>query len=185
MVKHASYFDVKPSADCFVRSNLYSSSSDKDASAGDESSRSSSSKHHHRHGRGGHKENASEGASNVTSTFSVKSSYQGKLAVTCTQQKIQMAQGGVFLVQNLYGMDRRSGEEEGGVDTDAPECVICLSEPKEVAVFPCRHMCMCMSCAESLPAQSNNCPICRRPVTLLLRYSIRSLVWEHTKKNVK
>jgi E3 ubiquitin-protein ligase MGRN1 len=90
--------------------------------------------------------------------------------VQCTQQKIQMQQGGVFLVQNLFGMDRNDEEgEKGGVDTDASECVICLTDEKEVAVYPCRHMCMCMSCAEALPSQNNNCPICRRPVTLLLR----------------
>ncbi len=82
------------------------------------------------------------------------------------QQKIEMQQGGVFVVQNLYGMDRT---DNGDVDTDAAECVICLTDEKEVVVYPCRHMCMCMSCAEALPSQNNNCPICRRPVTLLLR----------------
>lgn len=54
------------------------------------------------------------------------------------------------------------------LDTDSSECVICLSDPRQVAVYPCRHMCMCSSCAEALPAQGNKCPICRRLATMLL-----------------
>lgn len=49
------------------------------------------------------------------------------------------------------------------------ECVICLSDAKTVIVFPCRHLCMCNSCAEILPAQGNKCPICRQLASLLIR----------------
>ena len=56
------------------------------------------------------------------------------------------------------------------VDTDTAECVICLTDPKEVAVYPCRHLCLCMACAEALPSQSNKCPICRREAQILLHF---------------
>jgi E3 ubiquitin-protein ligase MGRN1 len=55
------------------------------------------------------------------------------------------------------------------IDNDSTECVICMTDPKEVAVYPCRHMCMCLTCAEALPSQNNKCPMCRRPALLLLR----------------
>jgi hypothetical protein len=53
-------------------------------------------------------------------------------------------------------------------DGDSTECVICLTDPRSIAVYPCRHMCMCISCANAMPAQNNKCPICRRAATLLL-----------------
>ena len=42
------------------------------------------------------------------------------------------------------------------------ECVVCLSDLKDTAVLPCRHMCLCSQCAEQLRHQSNRCPICRQ-----------------------
>lgn len=60
------------------------------------------------------------------------------------------------------------GEGELGLDADATECVICLTDPRTVGVYPCRHVSMCAGCAEALPAQGNKCPICRRAASLLL-----------------
>jgi hypothetical protein len=42
------------------------------------------------------------------------------------------------------------------------ECVVCLSDLKDTAVLPCRHMCLCSQCGEQLRHQSNRCPICRQ-----------------------
>lgn len=172
MSRHASYFIVKPTPTSFVRVRRKSSSSNKENA---EVAVSRSRKHRHRHRNQESREHGVMGAEEEDTTTSpmsiaVKRKYIGKLSVVCAQQKIQLRQGGVFVVQNLYGMDRNDEEgDKTGVDTDASECVICLTEAKEVVVYPCRHMCMCMSCAEALPSQNNNCPICRRPVTLLLR----------------
>eukprot|EP01041_Mallomonas_annulata_P011906 gene11906-24938_t len=44
-------------------------------------------------------------------------------------------------------------------DADSDECVICLTDPRVVVVFPCRHMCLCLTCADALPSlheQSNS-----------------------------
>ena len=49
------------------------------------------------------------------------------------------------------------------------QCVICMSEPRDTAVLPCRHMCMCADCAKALREQTNKCPICRRQVESLLK----------------
>lgn len=43
------------------------------------------------------------------------------------------------------------------------ECVICMSEERDTMLLPCRHMCLCSSCAQSLRYQSSSCPICRCP----------------------
>lgn len=43
------------------------------------------------------------------------------------------------------------------------ECVICMSEERDTMLLPCRHLCLCGSCAQSLRYQANSCPICRCP----------------------
>jgi hypothetical protein len=41
------------------------------------------------------------------------------------------------------------------------ECVICLTEPRDTTVLPCRHMCLCAACAQQLRFNTNKCPVCR------------------------
>ncbi|CAF0847175.1 unnamed protein product [Adineta ricciae] len=48
-------------------------------------------------------------------------------------------------------------------------CVICLTDNRNVLLLPCRHFCLCGSCAENLKFQSANCPICRIPFRALLQ----------------
>lgn len=55
------------------------------------------------------------------------------------------------------------------------DCVICMSEPRDTAVLPCRHMCLCGSCAETMRSRvqyrSYRCPICRERVGSLQQLS--------------
>lgn len=44
-------------------------------------------------------------------------------------------------------------EEDGFEDVEGNECVICMSAPRNTAAMPCRHMCMCHSCASTLRSQ--------------------------------
>lgn len=55
---------------------------------------------------------------------------------------------------------------------DGAECIICMSEPRDTTVLPCRHMCLCGECAESLHQSSSTCPICRTRVEGLLQIRI-------------
>ncbi len=52
------------------------------------------------------------------------------------------------------------------------ECVICMSEIRDVIIMPCRHLCLCKMCATNLRVQSNNCPICRIPFIALLQIKL-------------
>ncbi|CUE79115.1 zinc finger protein, putative [Bodo saltans] len=69
---------------------------------------------------------------------------------------------------------RAGGEEEIAAadpvedDDEANTCVICLCNPKDTTVIPCRHLCLCAECAVQLRHQSNKCPICRRPIERLM-----------------
>ncbi|GMY21449.1 E3 ubiquitin-protein ligase [Fagus crenata] len=44
-----------------------------------------------------------------------------------------------YELREIYGMEN-SGEEGFDDSEAAKECVICLTEPKDIAVLPCRHM---------------------------------------------
>mmetsp|Transcript_47171 Transcript_47171/g.75760 ORF Transcript_47171/g.75760 Transcript_47171/m.75760 type:complete len:360 (-) Transcript_47171:90-1169(-) len=48
------------------------------------------------------------------------------------------------------------GEDEGG------ECLVCLSEPRDTILLPCRHMCTCRECL--LKMVTAKCPICRTTI---------------------
>ncbi len=54
-------------------------------------------------------------------------------------------------------------------NTNESTCVICLTDIRNVLLLPCRHLCICSSCAENLKFQSANCPICRIPFRALLQ----------------
>ncbi|KAJ1425161.1 hypothetical protein B484DRAFT_315253, partial [Ochromonadaceae sp. CCMP2298] len=37
------------------------------------------------------------------------------------------------------------------------DCVVCLTERREVLLLPCRHLCVCDSCLVYI----DKCPVCR------------------------
>eukprot|EP01062_Namystynia_karyoxenos_P013153 TRINITY_DN14737_c0_g1_i1.p1 TRINITY_DN14737_c0_g1~~TRINITY_DN14737_c0_g1_i1.p1 ORF type:complete len:453 (+),score=94.45 TRINITY_DN14737_c0_g1_i1:129-1361(+) len=50
-------------------------------------------------------------------------------------------------------------------------CSVCLCEPKQVVLWPCRHMCACSDCAPKL----RRCPLCRKSVARRLRLELQPL----------
>ncbi|KAI3748399.1 hypothetical protein L6452_11436 [Arctium lappa] len=96
-----------------------------------------------------------------------KGEYQVKVA-----KQILWVNGMRYELQEIYGI----GNSVDGADFDGndpgKECVICLSEPRDTTVLPCRHMCMCSGCAKVLRFQTNRCPICRQPVERLLEIKV-------------
>jgi len=104
---------------------------------------------------------------------------EGERTVSPLKQKIQVGSTS-YELQEIYGIDgatASSGETtnsaegaEGG--ENSRECVICMTEPRDTTVLPCRHMCMCSECAKVLRMQSEKCPICRTPIEQLLQIKI-------------
>lgn len=87
-------------------------------------------------------------------------------------KQIIWVEGVRYELQEIYGIETVDGG--GGIDSSdfGKECVICLSEPRDTTVLPCRHMCMCSGCAKMLQQRTNRCPICRTPVVKLLEIEI-------------
>lgn len=73
----------------------------------------------------------------------------------------------MFFVTLIKGGSDEETEDNGS------ECVICMCDMRDTLILPCRHLCLCNSCADSLRYQANNCPICRAPFRALLQ--IRAL----------
>lgn len=72
----------------------------------------------------------------------------------------------------VYILPQFENSEEDCEDNGG-DCVVCMSDPRDTIILPCRHLCLCNGCAESLRYQANNCPICRVPFRALLQ--IRTL----------
>ncbi|KAK9293077.1 hypothetical protein L1049_021061 [Liquidambar formosana] len=86
-------------------------------------------------------------------------------------KQILWVDGVRYELREIYGI---GNSDEAGFDDSEPgkECVICMTEPKDTAVLPCRHLCMCSECAKELRLQSNKCPICRQPIQQLIEIKV-------------
>ena len=85
-----------------------------------------------------------------------------------------------YLLQEIYGIENKVSTETAGsygdeddVEDTGAECVVCMCDMRDTLILPCRHLCLCNACADSLRYQANNCPICRAPFRALLQ--IRAL----------
>jgi len=82
------------------------------------------------------------------------------------KQKI-WCEGKSYIIHEIFGLE--NGENETG-----RECVICMTDPRDSTVLPCRHMCLCSTCAEALRQQTNKCPICRSTVKHIIQIKVSS-----------
>ncbi|KAG1669708.1 E3 ubiquitin ligase RNF157 [Nymphon striatum] len=103
---------------------------------------------------------------------------EGIYVIKTLKQK-QFVDGLCYLLQEIYGIENKNSDQmkpnqtDDEIDDSGAECVICMSDVRNTLILPCRHFCLCNSCANSLRHQANNCPICRSPFRALLR--IRAL----------
>ncbi|KAL6496270.1 putative E3 ubiquitin-protein ligase log2 [Orobanche gracilis] len=114
--------------------------------------------------------NSDNGSTNSQITQAVFEKDKGEYHVRVVKQ-ILWVNGMRYELQEIYGIGN-SVEGEADANDPGKECVICLSEPRDTTVLPCRHMCMCSDCAKVLRFQSNRCPICRQPVERLLEIKV-------------
>lgn len=96
----------------------------------------------------------------------------GSYALRALKQKI-FVDGLCYLLQEIYGIENKNLNKVTATDDDnedtGSECVICMCDVRDTLILPCRHLCLCNSCADSLRYQANNCPICRAPFKALLQ----------------
>ena len=97
-------------------------------------------------------------------TFVTFNLVEGVWAAHPVRQAILIA-GRPFEYYDLFGSTE---------DTAVAECVVCMTEMRDVAVLPCRHLCLCRQCAriiQSSPVSQQRCPICRQGAARLVQLS--------------
>uniref|UniRef100_A0A6I8R1Q1 E3 ubiquitin-protein ligase n=1 Tax=Xenopus tropicalis TaxID=8364 RepID=A0A6I8R1Q1_XENTR len=97
----------------------------------------------------------------------------GSFCVKPLKQK-QVVDGVSYLLQEIYGIENKYNSQDSKVAEDevsdnSAECVVCLSDVRDTLILPCRHLCLCNACADTLRYQASNCPICRLPFRALLQ----------------
>ncbi|XP_073774023.1 probable E3 ubiquitin-protein ligase MGRN1 isoform X1 [Danio rerio] len=96
----------------------------------------------------------------------------GSFSVKPLKQK-QIVDRVSYLLQEIYGIENRNNQETKSTEDEnsdnSSECVVCLSDLRDTLILPCRHLCLCNACADTLRYQANNCPICRLPFRALLQ----------------
>lgn len=104
-----------------------------------------------------------------------RSSVDGCYIIKPLKQK-QFVHGLCYLLQEIYGIENKNTEKskdeedpDDEVEDSGAECVICMSDMRDTLILPCRHLCLCSTCAESLRFQASSCPICRSPFRALLQ----------------
>jgi len=89
-----------------------------------------------------------------------------KLKVAALKQKIQV-EGASYELQEIYGIEGSGTAPADGGDAEASgasrECVICMTDPRDTTVLPCRHMCMCSECARPCACSPKSAPSAERP----------------------
>ena len=87
-----------------------------------------------------------------------------KLKVIAENGEIQ---NGGFFICEMYGLGDLSKSDE-----ESKECVICMTNERNTCVLPCRHICCCAECANTLRLQTDRCPVCREPITELVYLTV-------------
>ncbi|XAR69081.1 hypothetical protein NMG60_11000544 [Bertholletia excelsa] len=116
--------------------------------------------------------NPVSGSTNSQITKAVFEKEKGEYQVRVVKQ-ILWVNGLRYELQEIYGIGNSVDDDFDGNDP-GKECVICLSEPRDTTLLPCRHMCMCSGCAKVLRFQTNRCPICRQPFERLLEIKVNN-----------
>jgi hypothetical protein len=107
----------------------------------------------------------------------VERNHENTHSIKPLKQKI-FVDGLCYLLQEIYGIENKNAitanndnytSNDDELDDNSSECVICMSDTRDTLILPCRHLCLCNGCADSLRYQANNCPICRAPFRALLQ----------------
>ena len=61
-------------------------------------------------------------------------------------------------------------ELNGSCATNVSECKICLEERIDCVILPCRHSCLCVSCAQLCKNSRGECPICRENIDEIIQF---------------
>ncbi len=83
----------------------------------------------------------------------------------CEEALLSLRQGS----EMILGWKRNLEEMEAKKIEDSKLCIICWEVPKQVALIPCGHKCVCEMHGQRLLSGREKCPICRAQVSNILK----------------
>ena len=83
--------------------------------------------------------------------------------IAMCRQLIIPPSNAVYCLEELFGVDASSSSD----------CLVCLTEPKDVLLLPCRHVSICHTCHKSV----TRCPVCRSSIQNYMRWLDDDQVW--------
>lgn len=79
--------------------------------------------------------------------------------------------GGLYSLhaQQEHTSEQQPASQEVGASsaeaTPPTECVVCMDGARDSLLVPCHHLCVCMTCANTLRTDHGLCPVCRQNIT--------------------
>lgn len=110
-------------------------------------------------------------------TFATLVPQNGMYKLEVVGQQV-LVNGTIYKILDLYGIGGKDitaskNKDNNYVVDPTDECVICLTEPCNMAVEPCNHLCLCEDCARALWTEPDRnrrkCPVCRSELVKLLQ----------------
>lgn len=86
-----------------------------------------------------------------TTIATVEKSADGSYVLKALKQKL-FVDGLCYLLQEIYGIENKNSDkaDDDEAEDNGSECVICMCDVRDTLILPCRHLCLCNSCADSL-----------------------------------
>jgi len=101
-----------------------------------------------------------------------KSKAKNSLEAVVLQHKVIVAEK-EYELQEIYGLASLEDPERHDESEAGQPCVVCISDGRDTAVLPCRHLCLCEGCALLLQQRTEKCPICRGKVEGLKTFHVK------------
>ncbi|EME29807.1 Probable E3 ubiquitin-protein ligase LOG2 [Galdieria sulphuraria] len=89
------------------------------------------------------------------------------IGVKCLKQQI-VINGDLYQLEDIFGLEEDSSKSN-------QLCLICMLDSIDTLLLPCRHLCLCIECAERIRVRSSCCPLCRHPIAQILQIHSRYL----------
>ncbi len=102
----------------------------------------------------------------ISETIQYPPSYKSSLS-SSSNDSVSLPSQSSFDKEDMNVFYKRS-MSAGDTDDDNKLCVVCFEYPKECAIIPCGHLCVCLICANKL----QHCPICRQTKNDILKIFI-------------
>ena len=68
----------------------------------------------------------------------------------------------------LYNNKCYDMSELYGIDDDSDDCIICLTDQRNIILLPCRHLLVCHTCYKGI--KTGKCPSCRAQITSYAKF---------------